>query len=172
MALNPPTPPHRRGSDGGNSATPDWEALRREAARFPDGAFVFVQEGLAHTVRSVHGPGAMDAQTLDEDGGQTAGPSRHVTGRDLCMGIREMAMERYGQLAPTVLGRWGIRKTEDFGTLVYAMIDRGDMRCNEDDTLVDFKNVYAFDDAFGVPAVTIPAAAKPAAATGGTAAPC
>ena len=172
MASNSSNPPPRRGLDGGNSATPEWEALRREAARFPEVAFVFVQEGLAHTVRSIHGPGATDVPTLDEDGGQTAGPSRHVTGRDLCMGIREMAMERYGQLAPTVLSRWGIRKTEDFGTLVYAMIDRGEMRCNEDDKLGDFKNVYAFDEAFGVPTVTIPAPVKPAQATGGAAAPC
>ena len=75
-------------------------------------------------------------------------PSRHVTGKDLCLGLRDMAIERYGQLAPTVLRRMGLRRTADFGTLVYAMIDRGEMRISDDDTIGDFRDVYDFDEAF------------------------
>jgi uncharacterized repeat protein (TIGR04138 family) len=45
--------------------------------------------------------------------------------------------------------RWGIRGTEDWGILVYAMIDRGEMRASERDSLDDFRGVFDFDEAFG-----------------------
>ncbi|MGQ0627804.1 MAG: Minf_1886 family protein [Phycisphaerales bacterium] len=131
----------------------DWDALREGAARFPESAFQFVRDGLTHTARAIHGPDG----AAPENPGELARPdgARHVSGRDLCLGIRDMAIERYGQLAPTVLRRWGFRRTDDFGTLVYAMIDRGEMRNSDDDTLEDFRSVYEFDEAFS------PATARP-----------
>ena len=72
----------------------------------------------------------------------------HVTGQQLCLGLRELAIQRYGLLAKTVLHKWGVRKTDDFGTIVYAMIDRAELRSSDRDSIEDFAGVYDFDEAF------------------------
>ncbi len=122
----------------------DWQAIRSRAELFPEEAFQFVREGLVHTVKMIHGQGAM-AKPAPSD---PADESRHVSGQQMCMGLRDLAIERYGLLARTVLRRWGIRRTEEFGILVYAMIDRGELRSSGSDRLDDFQGVYDFDEAF------------------------
>jgi uncharacterized repeat protein (TIGR04138 family) len=118
----------------------DWQTLRTKAGPFPPQAYQFVREGLAHTVKLVHGD-TMPGMSEDE--------SRHVTGQQLCMGLRDFAVRQYGLLAKTVLSNWGIRATEDFGRIVFAMIEAGLMRKTEEDTMEDFCGVFDFDDAFG-----------------------
>ncbi len=73
----------------------------------------------------------------------------HVTGRELLEGIREFAIAQYGVMARTVLRHWGITKTQDFGAIVFNMIDKKLLSRSETDTLEDFKDVYDFNDAFG-----------------------
>ena len=104
------------------------------------GAFLFVQRGLEFTVQHVHGP-------LDEDAEVEVG-MRHVTGRQLCEGLRDFAIDQYGMLARTVLRRWRIRSCEDFGHLVFAMIEADMMHKTEDDCLEDFVGVFDFEQAF------------------------
>lgn len=72
----------------------------------------------------------------------------HVTGKELSEGIRKFALKQYGAMARTVLGYWGIFKTEDFGNIVFNMIDEGLLSQTPTDSLEDFKDVYSFDDAF------------------------
>ena len=72
----------------------------------------------------------------------------HITGQELCAGIRELAVKRYGLLARTVFGHWGVTSTTDFGRIVFELIDRGEMRKTERDTLDDFVDVYEFEDVF------------------------
>ncbi len=117
----------------------DFEKMRRRAGGFPPEAFEFVREGLAHTVKSVHGG---DAPAHGDE-------SHHVSGQQLCEGLREFALEQYGRLALMVLHHWGVRETADFGRIVFAMVDAGLMRKTEEDTLEDFANVFDFDEAFG-----------------------
>jgi uncharacterized repeat protein (TIGR04138 family) len=116
---------------------------------FPEDAFQFVREGLQHTAKAVHGEAtaASSAERPDE--------RRHVSGQQLCLGLRDLAAERYGLLAKIVLNRWGIRKTDDFGTIVYLLIDRGELRQGERDRLSDFVQVFDFDEAFAVPTVLV-----------------
>lgn len=120
---------------------PDWDQIRTRAPRFPETAYEFVREGLALTVRRAHG----EAAAVEPPTGR----SRHVTGKQLCEGLRVLACERYGQLAGTVLRRWGLQSTADFGVIVYAMIDRGEMRTSEHDRFQDFLGAFDFDEAFG-----------------------
>jgi uncharacterized repeat protein (TIGR04138 family) len=75
--------------------------------------------------------------------------SRHISGQQLCIGLRDFAIRRYGLLAGTVLTRWGVQTTEDFGTIVYALIDREELRASDRDTIEDFKAVFDFAEAFG-----------------------
>ena len=75
--------------------------------------------------------------------------SRHITGQQLCIGLREYAIQRYGMLAPVVLRHWNVLRTEDFGRIVYRLIDVGLMSRTPDDSLSDFIGVYEFDEVFG-----------------------
>lgn len=119
-----------------SDAWPAWRSVSR-GQPYPPEAFQFVRDGLAHTVQMVHGQGA---SSEDE--------SRHVSGQQLCLGLRDYAQKRYGLLARTVLGRWSIHRTEDFGRIVFAMIDANLMRKRDEDTLDDFLDVYDFEEAF------------------------
>ena len=73
---------------------------------------------------------------------------RHLTGPELLNSIREYGISQYGPMTRTVLEFWGINNTEDFGVIVFQMIDEGILRKNEKDSLEDFKNVYDFKEAF------------------------
>lgn len=126
----------------------DWPAIRSRAAQFPEEAFDFVRDGLRFTVETLHGP-AEGGETEAAAAGGVVDERRHVSGQQLCLGLRTYAVERYGLLAGTVLGRWGLKRTDDFGTIVYAMIDRGDLRASERDSIEDFKGVFDFAEAFG-----------------------
>ena len=75
-------------------------------------------------------------------------PSRHITGREFCEGIRVYAIDQFGPMARTVLEHWGIKSTLDFGHLVFILVEAGLMRKTEEDSLDDFKDVYDFQKAF------------------------
>jgi uncharacterized repeat protein (TIGR04138 family) len=122
----------------------DWRAIRERSAQFPEEAFQFVREGLSYTTKLLHGEPAKPTPDHVDD-------RRHVSGQQLCMGLKKLATERYGLLARAVLTKWGVRTTEDFGVLVYALIDRSELRQGERDSIDDFKSVYCFDEAFGTP---------------------
>lgn len=72
----------------------------------------------------------------------------HVTGKELLEGIKEFGLNQYGALTKTVLNHWGVKSTEDFGKIVFNMIEKGLMGKKDEDSLEDFKNVYDFDTAF------------------------
>ncbi len=73
---------------------------------------------------------------------------RHVTGKELCCGLKDYALEQFGPMARTVLEYWGIRKTRDFGKIVFNLIDAELLKKTEEDTIQDFENIYDFKDAF------------------------
>ncbi len=114
----------------------DWNAILARVP-YPLEAFAFVREGLGYAVRRIH----EDPEALRDD-------ERHITGQQLCMGLRDFAIARYGLLAPTVLEHWHVRRTYDFGRIVFTMIDAGLMSKTQSDTIEDFQAVYDFDEAF------------------------
>ena len=99
---------------------------------YPQEAFEFVQRGLSYTVQKVH-----REQTDPE-------ASRHVSGQQLCEGLRDFAFRQWGMLARIVLERWGINATVDFGRIVFTLIEAGQMQKTPDDSLEDFRDVYDF----------------------------
>ena len=115
----------------------DWSRVMNAAGPYPLEAFSFVREGLSFTAERVH---AVPREGSEMD--------RHISGQQLCMGLRDYAIDRYGLMAPVVLGHWHIKRTDDFGRIVFAMIKEGLMSKTEDDTLDDFRAVYDFGDAF------------------------
>lgn len=123
----------------GEEVKVNWKSIREKAGPYPLGAYEFVRDGLAHAVSLVHGD-----KTSNEKGDE----SRHISGQQLCFGLKDFALKQYGLLARTVLGRWSITQTSDFGRIVFAMIDAGLMRKTDEDSLEDFCGVYEFDEAF------------------------
>lgn len=116
----------------------DWSQIAN-GTRFSPEAFVFLQEGLGYTSDMF-----VDAQhpsELDEF-------ERHVTGQQLCMGLRDFAIEQFGILAPVVLKHWGVQKTEDFGAMVFHMVEIGILRTSQQDSEDDFRSVFNFEEAF------------------------
>lgn len=73
---------------------------------------------------------------------------RHLTGRELLDGCRALAIERYGVLARTVLGYWGLTCTEDIGDVVFTLVDLGLLQSQPADTKAEFERVFDFEDAF------------------------
>lgn len=73
----------------------------------------------------------------------------HVNGKELLEGVREFAIEQYGPMAKTVLHHWGITKTQDFGNIVFNMLEHKLLSKTESDSLDDFNDVYDFTSAFG-----------------------
>ena len=116
-----------------------------EYGAYPPEAYDFVQQGLSFTVTQVHGGRAATAAAT-----VAAKPraSRHVSGQQLCEGIRQYALAQYGMLAATVLRMWNINSTVDFGRIVFALIEAGHMQKTDEDTIEDFRNVYDFRTAF------------------------
>lgn len=106
--------------------------------KYPVEAFLFVQRGLDYTVRKRHGEPKPDKQ----------GTSRHVTGHDLCLGLRDFAIKEYGLLARSVLRRWHINSCEDFGHIVFTMVENGLMQKTDEDHISDFVGVFDFAEAF------------------------
>lgn len=74
--------------------------------------------------------------------------ARHITGKELLEGIRAYALEQFGPMARTVLQYWGIKKTDDFGHIVFALVEVGILRKQPEDKIEDFLNVYDFKEAF------------------------
>jgi uncharacterized repeat protein (TIGR04138 family) len=72
----------------------------------------------------------------------------HISGTELLEGIREFVIEQYGPMAKTVLRHWGINKTEDFGNIVFNMIEKKLLAKTESDSINDFKDVYDFKVVF------------------------
>jgi uncharacterized repeat protein (TIGR04138 family) len=72
----------------------------------------------------------------------------HISGRELLQGIREYGLQCFGLMARTVFENWGVGKTEDFGNIVFNMVDAGLLTKTEKDSIEDFKDGYDFKEAF------------------------
>ncbi|MEO2012790.1 MAG: Minf_1886 family protein [Fuerstiella sp.] len=72
----------------------------------------------------------------------------HVSAHELLRGVQELAQEHFGLMTVSVFAEWGITATEDFGKIVFELIETGEMRRTDDDHLEDFVDVYDFQKAF------------------------
>lgn len=99
--------------------------------------------------RTQHSLGLLSSrEPAEQDGGGRPRKQVHISGPELLEGIREYALEEFGLLARTVFHCWSIRTTEDFGRVVFDLIDRGEMSKTDGDQLSDFSDVYDFEEVF------------------------
>lgn len=78
---------------------------------------------------------------LDFTLGQLDKP-RHVTGQELLEGIKQYGQQQFGSLCLMVFTAWGIFRTEDFGQIVFQLVNSGLLSKTDKDSLDDFKNVF------------------------------
>lgn len=121
----------------------DFDSLQKTAGPYPLEAFEFVREGLGYTVDQLQ-----ELRTASLATGLQEFEDQHVSGQELCLGLRDYAIRQYGLMAPAVLQHWNVRRTADFGRIVFAMIDHGLMRKNERDSIEHFQDVFNFKEEF------------------------
>lgn len=73
---------------------------------------------------------------------------KHVSGVELLEGIKELLMHKFGPLTLLVLNHWGIRKTEDFGNIVFNLVDNKVLSKDSEDNIDSFQNGYDFNEVF------------------------
>jgi uncharacterized repeat protein (TIGR04138 family) len=105
------------------------DRIRLRESRFDERAYLFVLAALEFV-----------QQRLPE--------RRHLTGRELAEGCRDLALARYGVLARVVLEHWGLRTSADFGEVVFTLVDTGLLMSQPQDSKDDFLNVFDFTTAF------------------------
>jgi len=90
---------------------------------------------------------ALDAtmKTIFKDNPEHA---KHISGKELLEGIRGHALSEFGPLSYTVFKEWGLQGTEDFGEIVFRLVEAGRLGKTETDSIDDFKNVFDFEEAF------------------------
>tara|TARA_B110000305_G_C19023703_1_gene440549 strand:- start:219 stop:632 length:414 start_codon:yes stop_codon:yes gene_type:complete len=109
--------------------------IRKKDVRYEKGAYFFMRQALDHTL-------------IDLKKSQLAKKSNHVSGGELIGGIRDFALSQYGPMTYTLLTHWGLRKTDDFGNIVFNLVDYGVLGKTENDSPKDFKGGYTFEEAF------------------------
>jgi len=72
----------------------------------------------------------------------------HISGPELLDGIRRLGLQHFGMMSMVVFKTWGIHSTDDFGKIVFQLIEAGEMRKTDDDQLGDFLGVYDFSKVF------------------------
>lgn len=113
------------------------EQIVAKDPRYHPEAYFFVRDALDHTQKLV----ARESQ----------GRVRHVSGQELLRGIRDYALQQFGPMALTVLQEWGVRGGEDFGAIVFNMVETRLLARTEQDTRADFAGGYDFEEAFRKP---------------------
>ena len=110
------------------------EQILQEDPRYSAQAYQFLREGLDYTIKALAKP--------------VEGEGRHVSGQELLEGLRRFALQEFGPLAKTVLNKWGVTCCEDFGEIVFNLVNKGVLGKNENDSKNDFSFGYDFDVAF------------------------
>lgn len=105
------------------------DRLRERHPRYHETAYLFVLSALHHVLERLSEP-------------------RHITGRELAEGARDLALHRYGPMARTVLEHWGIEETADLGAIVFALVDCGVLIKQDEDLPTDFDALFDFEETF------------------------
>lgn len=113
------------------------EICARDRRYKPD-SYLFVLDALEFTTKVLQ----KNART---------GRERHVGGRELLEGMRHYALQEFGPMALRVLTTWGIHRTEDFGEIVFSLVESGKLRKTDEDSRKDFADGYDFTETFVVP---------------------
>jgi uncharacterized repeat protein (TIGR04138 family) len=105
------------------------DRIRLREPRFDERAYLFVLGALEYCQRR-----------LDE--------RRHISGRELALACRDLALDRFGVMAGLVREHWGVRSSADLGDVVFTLVDLELLMSQPTDTREEFADVFDFDQAF------------------------
>mgnify|MGYP003392798316 CR=1 FL=1 len=74
--------------------------------------------------------------------------SKHISGEELLTGINTLLLKKFGPMTLPVLKHWGIKTTDDFGNIVYNLVENKVLAKDAHDHYDSFKNAYDFDEVF------------------------
>jgi uncharacterized repeat protein (TIGR04138 family) len=109
-------------------------------SRYPYEAYEFVFAALNYTQQAL-------GRAPSEDEAAAPAPQNHVSGRELLTGIRALAVREFGLMARIVFRMWGIKRTDDFGEIVFNLVEEGLMSKTEQDARDDFRDVFDLNQA-------------------------
>ncbi len=112
------------------------EDVARKDGRYALEAYQFLTSGLEFTSRRIYGERTPD------------GGPYHVTGQQLCEGLRDLAQRFWGPLTLDVLRSWNVTRSRDFGEMVFLLAENQLMGKRDSDRIEDFEDVFDFADAF------------------------
>jgi uncharacterized repeat protein (TIGR04138 family) len=126
------------------------EVVQRDP-RYAYEAYEFLFQALHHTQKKL---GREPPETVQGEA-PPADRRYHVSGKELMHGVRDLALREFGLMARTVLHQWGVKRTDDFGEMVFNLVEAGLMSKTDEDTRADFHAVFDLDQAL-VQAYNIP----------------
>ena len=100
-------------------------------SRYSSQAYVFLLEALAYTQKRFK-------------------VDHHVTSQELLKGIQHLLLRQFGAMTLSVLNHWGIKSTEDFGCIVFNLVEKGVLSKTKEDDIAHFKNAFDFEQVFCV----------------------
>lgn len=74
--------------------------------------------------------------------------AHHINASELCWRLHDQAIASFGPSARSQLESWGIRSTNDFGVIVFCLIDESLAAGTDEDAIEDFQGIFDFDRAF------------------------
>ena len=87
-------------------------------------------------------------KALQKRSGSSQAMPAHVSGAELLQALRKLAIEKFGKQAKATLNGWGIFKCEDFGEIVFNLVEAGLVAKQDTDTKADVHGGYDFNEAF------------------------
>lgn len=111
----------------------------RSDPRYTYEAYEFIYQALHHTQRML---GRLPSDDRPPD---PTDKRFHVSGPELVRGICALALQEFGRMARTVFRMWGINQTDDWGHIVFNLVEHELMSKTSEDTMGDFHNIFDFD---------------------------
>ena len=115
------------------------ESILKRDKRFDPHAYLFLKDALDFTLKRA-------AESND-------GKSRHVSGQELLLGFRDLALQEFGPMAGTLMTEWGLTCSRNIGEMVFLLIEEQMFGRQDTDTIDDFVDVFHFEEAFVTPFV-------------------
>ncbi len=105
------------------------EDIHTRDSRYNEGVYEFVMQALSYTQKKFK-------------------KTKHVTSEELLLGIKELLLTNFGPMTLTVLKHWGIESTDDFGNVVYNLVEDKILSRSDEDDFEKFKDAYDFKKVF------------------------
>ncbi|MGB6219679.1 Minf_1886 family protein [Haloferula sp.] len=113
------------------------ESILKRDKRFDPHAYLFLKDALDFTLKRA-------AESND-------GRARHVSGQELLLGFRDLALQEFGPMAGTLMSEWGLSASRNIGEMVFLLIEEQMFGRQDSDRIEDFEDVFDFDEAFRLP---------------------